>query len=103
MNEETDYRTDAKLTYVSPLVNPDTRTVQARVELENTNGQWRPGQFLTAHLPTDAAPKETLAVPASAVQMVDGQPTVYMLTKKQNTFMARAIAVGQPVGEVDLD
>ena len=99
VNEETDYRTDAKLTYVSPLVNPETRTVQARVELENTNGQWRPGQFLTAQLPAGAAPKETLAVPVSAVQMVDGQPTVYMLTKKQNTFKARAIAVGQPVGE----
>jgi cobalt-zinc-cadmium efflux system membrane fusion protein len=99
VNEETDYRTDAKLTYVSPLVNLETRTVQARVELENANGQWRPGQFLTAHLPTGAAPKETLAVPASAVQIVDGQPTVYMLTKKQNTFKARAIAVGQPVGE----
>ncbi|MBT5846044.1 MAG: efflux transporter periplasmic adaptor subunit, partial [Verrucomicrobiales bacterium] len=56
-------------------------------------------QFLTAHLPTGAAPKETLAVPAIAVQRVDGQPTVYMLTKKQNTFKPRAIAVGQPVGE----
>ncbi|MDE2681420.1 MAG: efflux RND transporter periplasmic adaptor subunit [Verrucomicrobiota bacterium] len=99
VNKDTDYRTAATLAFISPLVDPETRTVQARVELENPDGQWRPGQFLTVQLPTGAAPKETLVVPASAVQMVDGQPTVYMLTKKQNTFKARAIAVGQPVGE----
>ena len=99
VNKETDYRTDAQLAYISPLVDPETRTVQARVELENASGQWRPGQFLTVQLPTGAATRETLAVPASAVQMVDGQPTVYMLTKKKNTFKARAIAVGKPVGD----
>ncbi len=32
VNKETDYRTDAQLAYISPLVDPETRTVQARVE-----------------------------------------------------------------------
>ena len=65
----------------------------------DANRQWRPGQFLTAQLPTGAASVNKLAVPASAVQMVDGQPTVYMLTKKKNTFKVRDIAVGQPINE----
>ena len=98
VNKETGYRTHAKLDYISPLVNLETRTVQARVELNNAHGQWRPGQFLTALLPTGAAATETLAVPAKAVQYVNGQPTVYILmTEKENTFKAREVAVGAAV------
>ena len=97
VNSNDGYQTQVKLNYVSPVVDPETRTVQARVELDNANGQWRPGQFLTAQLPTGAASVNKLAVPTSAVQMVDGQPTVYMLTKNKNTFKARDIAVGQPI------
>ena len=97
LNRETGYRTPAVLAYISPLVDPETRTVQARVELDNANGQWRPGQFLTVQLPTGAASIDTLAVPSEAVQIVDGQPTVYVPTKKDRTFKARPIAVGQPI------
>ena len=79
-------------------VNAQPRTVQARVELDNALGQWRPGQFLTALLPTGAEATETLAVPAKAVQYVNGQPTVYILmTEKENTFKAREVAVGAAV------
>jgi cobalt-zinc-cadmium efflux system membrane fusion protein len=98
VNPATGYQTPAKLDYISPVVDAQTRTVQARVELDNAQGQWRPGQFLTALLPTGAAAIETLAVPAKAVQYVNGQPTVYMLmTEKENTFEAREVAVGATV------
>ncbi len=98
VNSATGYQTPAKLDYISPVVDAQTRTVQARVELDNAQGQWRPGQFLTALLPTGAAAIETLAVPAKAVQYVNGQPTVYMLmTEKENTFEAREVAVGATV------
>ena len=98
VNSTTGYQTPAKLDYISPVVDAQTRTVQARVELDNAQGQWRPGQFLTALLPTGAAAIETLAVPAKAVQYVNGQPTVYMLmTEKENTFEAREVAVGATV------
>ena len=98
INPATGYQTPAKLDYISPVVEAQTRTVQARVELDNTQGQWRPGQFLTALLPTGAEATETLAVPAKAVQYVNGQPTVYILmTEKENTFKAREVAVGAAV------
>jgi len=97
VNKETGYHTETVLEYVSPVVDPETRTVQARVELENTKGQWRPGQFLTVRLPTGKPSTETIAIPAKAVQFVDGQPTVYLPTKKDNTFKMRSIAVGAEV------
>ena len=95
VNKETGYRTDAQLAYVSPLVDPETRTVQARVELDNASGKWRPGQFLTVQIPTGGVPKKTLVVPESAVQIVDGQPTVYKV--KKNIFTAHPIEVGERV------
>ena len=95
VNKETDYRTDAQLAYVSPLVNPETRTVQARVELDNASGKWRPGQFLTVQITTGGASKKSLVVPESAVQIVDGQPTVYKV--KKNIFTAHPIEVGERI------
>jgi cobalt-zinc-cadmium efflux system membrane fusion protein len=69
--------------------------VQARVKLENPTGKWRPGQFLTVQIPTGGAPKKTLVVPESAVQFVDGQPTVYKV--KNNIFTAHPIKADEPV------
>ncbi|MDP7011166.1 MAG: efflux RND transporter periplasmic adaptor subunit [Verrucomicrobiota bacterium] len=98
VNPATGYQTSAKLDYISPVVDAQTRTVRARVELDNARGHWRPGQFLTALLPTGARATETLAVPAKAVQHVNGQPTVYIrMTDKENTFQAREVAVGAAV------
>ncbi len=97
VNKGTGYRTHAKLDYISPLVNPETRTIQARVELDNTQGQWRPGQYLTAQLPSGEPVVDTLAVPTQAVQYVNKQPTVYVPTKKAGTFKSRFIAIGPEI------
>jgi cobalt-zinc-cadmium efflux system membrane fusion protein len=98
LNVETGYRTPAVLAYISPVVDPETRTVQARVELDNADGRWRPGQFLTARLPTGEPATGQLAVPAEAVQIIDGQSTVYVRVSEKDgaqTFKARAVSVGE--------
>ncbi len=94
INKATGYRTHAKLDYISPLVNPETRTIQARAQLDNAQGQWRPGQYLTAQLPSGEPVVDTLAVPVEAVQYLNEQPTVYVPTKKGDTFKERPIAIG---------
>ena len=95
-----EYQTPAELAFVSPVVDPKSRTVQARVELANAKGQWRPGQYLTAVLPTGEPATEQLALPAEAVQVVDGQPTVYLRVKEEKgaqTFKPVEVAVGATV------
>ena len=96
--DATGYQTSASLDYISPTVDPETRSVQARVEMDNPDGRWRPGQFLTALLPTGGATRETLVVPESAVQYIDGKPTVYQEQKKKNTFRQVTITAGATVG-----
>jgi cobalt-zinc-cadmium efflux system membrane fusion protein len=100
LNQDSGEKTLAKLAYISPVVDPKTRTIQARVELGNPDGDWRPGQFLTALLPTGEPVTEQLTVPVEAVQIVDGQPTVYVRVKDEKgaqTFKPQAVTVGEPV------
>ncbi|MFQ5799006.1 MAG: efflux RND transporter periplasmic adaptor subunit [Bacteroidota bacterium] len=65
--------------YVSPIVEESTRTATARVVLENPDGLWRPGIFITGEI--DIREVEVgLLVPRSALQTLDGQDVVFVQT-----------------------
>jgi membrane fusion protein, copper/silver efflux system len=53
------------VTYVYPTLNPQTRTVTARVTVANAGGQLKPGMFATVHLRSPS--RRALAVPTSAL------------------------------------
>ena len=98
-DKNTNEATRATLDFLSPTVDSETHTIQARVEIPNLDGRWRPGQFLTAQIPTKEKPVVTLAVPEGAVQEVDGQATVYVQPDaKKLTFKARPVIAGKPIG-----
>lgn len=54
-----------KLIYVGQTVNPETRTVLVRTELDNADGRLKPAML--ASMLIEARPVERLVVPASAV------------------------------------
>lgn len=97
VNDTTGRRIQAQLDFINRVVDTETRTVQARVVLDNPDGQWRPGQFLTVRLPGREPAMESLAVPTGAVQYVDGKPTVYVATGQHRTFKARHLVLGAEV------
>lgn len=65
------------LAYISPTLHPQTRTALARVVLSNETGRWKPGMFVTGRLAMDAQGVE-VAIPENAVQMLDGEPVVFV-------------------------
>lgn len=65
-----------KLIFVSRIVNPDTRTVLVRTELDNTDGRLRP-DMLAAML-IESAPVERLIIPATAVVREDDEDHVFI-------------------------
>lgn len=69
----------ARVAYVNPLIDMQTRTANVRIEIEQSDGRLRPGQFVTAHLLGDTRNVETyvLAVPRKAVQTIDGKHMVF--------------------------
>src|SRR5260370_4806359 len=56
---------DAKVAYVYPYVDPQTRTAQVRLELANKDLDLRPGMYASATLGADLGPR--LQVPSAAV------------------------------------
>ncbi len=68
---------DGRLGYVTPGVDPTTRTATARVVLPNPGGRWRPGMFVTATVQQPVA--VPLAIPSDAVQTVANRPTAFVV------------------------
>jgi cobalt-zinc-cadmium efflux system membrane fusion protein len=80
------------VSYVSPVVSDETRTVVTRVVLPNPDGRWRPGLFVTASLIASETPVAVL-VPKTATQTLDGQPNVFVQTPEG--FAPRPVTLGR--------
>jgi cobalt-zinc-cadmium efflux system membrane fusion protein len=81
-----------KIVFVSPLVDKETRTARVVAEIENTDGTWRPGSFVTAAIALNEREVPVVA-PTTAIQKVEGRPIVFVRTK--NGFEKREIVLGQ--------
>jgi cobalt-zinc-cadmium efflux system membrane fusion protein len=76
-----------KLIYVGQTVNPDTRTVLVRTELDNSNGHLKPAMLASMFI--QAKPEPRLFVPASAVVRDNDQDFVYLVAGKDQFRMTR--------------
>lgn len=85
-----------KITFVSPAVDPESRTVQVRVQLENTRGL-RSESYVTAEFDADLATK-ALVVPARAVEREAGTAYVYR-ESAPNTFERIEVRTGAETAE----
>jgi cobalt-zinc-cadmium efflux system membrane fusion protein len=86
--------------YVGSLLGEQTRTATVRVTLENPQGSWRPGLFVTARVATDSR-QANVAVPETAIQTVEDKPTVFVRT--DGGFEARAVELGsRAAGQVEV-
>jgi cobalt-zinc-cadmium efflux system membrane fusion protein len=86
---------EGDVSYVSHTLDPHTRTLDVRVELDNTDGTLRPGLFGRISLSPDAGGAEEVAViPQSAVQRIDGQPMVFVATDKPGVFRPTFVTLG---------
>ncbi|QAX84572.1 efflux RND transporter periplasmic adaptor subunit [Pseudomonas sp. DTU12.3] len=86
--------------YVGSLLGEQTRTATVRVTLENPQGSWRPGLFVTALVATESR-QAKVAVPETAIQTVEDKPTVFVRT--DDGFAARAVELGsRAAGHVEV-
>jgi membrane fusion protein, heavy metal efflux system len=66
--------------YVSPVISESTRTTTARIVLDNPEGAWRPGLFVTGRVVTETF-EPRVAVPIAAVQSVNDEQIVFVRTE----------------------
>ena len=86
-----------RVTYVSNVLDPDTRTAKVRCEVPNRDGRLKVQMFATVALPV-STPREALMIPSRAVQDIDGVPTVFIRVGAER-FQVRAVRIGPAVGE----
>jgi len=69
------------ISFLSPVISRETRTALARVELSNKDSMWRAGLFATAIVtPEQNNGSHTYVVPKTALQNIDGKPSVFIVT-----------------------
>lgn len=87
----------AKIIFVSPLLDKDTRAARVVASLDNTDGRWRPGSFVTAAIAVKKH-EAPVTVPFTAIQTIEGRKAVFVRTK--NGFEARDVTLGQRDGTI---
>jgi cobalt-zinc-cadmium efflux system membrane fusion protein len=80
------------VSYISSVLEENTRTALARIVLPNEDGKWRPGAFATASI--YSAPVECKIVVASeAVVMMEGNPFIFLA--KAEGFVPLEVVTGK--------
>jgi cobalt-zinc-cadmium efflux system membrane fusion protein len=85
-------KVEGKVIYISPIVDGDTHKVHVVAEIDNKEGVWRPGSFVSAAIATDQQ-SVPIAVPVGAVQTMDGRPVAFVRTAVG--FQKRQLVLGQ--------
>ena len=84
------------ISYLSNVLDEKTRTVKARVTVQNSEGLLRPGMFANVSLER-AGQERMLMVPEQAV-MVEGTNTYVFTQRSADTFERKNIVVGRRLG-----
>jgi cobalt-zinc-cadmium efflux system membrane fusion protein len=79
------------VSYLSPIIDPDTRTSTALVTINNPTEMWLPGSFAQAEFITDEI-EVPLLVQKEAIQNVDGVDVLFI--SAANGFEVRPITKG---------
>ena len=77
--------------YVGSLLGEQTRAATARVTLNNPEGAWRPGLFVTINVATSTQ-KAAVTVPVQSIQTLEDKPSVFVRTPEG--FQAQPVQLG---------
>jgi cobalt-zinc-cadmium efflux system membrane fusion protein len=88
----TNSKAEGKLVFVSPVIDQETRSAKAIIELDNKDGIWRPGEFVTALIATSAQ-AAGMTVPKDAIQSIGGKPALFVRTV--DGFEKRDVVTGR--------
>lgn len=80
-----------KLTFVSPVVNPQTRTVQARLDLPNPRREYKPDMLASVLI--QGKPQQRMTVPTAAIVREDNRDYLFIRTAPE-TYRLQAVELG---------
>ena len=95
-----------RVTFVDPVLDPQTRTARVRIEVENRDRRLRPGMFVEANVKGDPAAESAgaapLVVPATAPLFTGRRSVVYVELPDTDapTYEARVVTLGARMGDL---
>lgn len=89
-------RGEGRIVFLSPVLDAETRSARAVVEVPNPAGWFRPGGFAMAEVASAEQPVDVL-VPRGAVQQIENESVVFVRTG--NGFEKREVVLGR--GDAD--
>jgi cobalt-zinc-cadmium efflux system membrane fusion protein len=96
------HKHEGTVSYISPMVDPRTRSAQVRVAVQCEHGALWPGMFVQVEITaTDRAnpdPAPVVAIPEEALQTIEAAASIFVPAPHEpNTFVRRPVSVGKPV------
>lgn len=85
-------KSQAKIIYISPIIQDDTFATKAVALLPNPDKKWRPGTFVNVNICTEKIASEKL-IPKGAIQNIDGTDVVFIRTAEG--FEKRIVQTGK--------
>lgn len=82
---------EGKITYLGDIVDPVTRTVTIRTEIDNVHGLLKPDMLIT--MKVSGKEIERVGVPSNAIVSIDDIPNIYVKTG-DNKFLMRPVTLG---------
>lgn len=82
---------NGRLTFVSPVVNPQTRTVQARLDLPNPRREYKPDMLASVLI--QGKPQQRLTLPGDAVVREENRDFVFVRSG-ENSYRLQPVQLG---------
>ena len=82
---------EGKITYLGDIVDPVTRTVTIRTEIDNSHGLLKPDMLIT--MKVSGKKIERVGVPINAIVSIDDIPNIFVKTG-ENRFLMRPVTLG---------
>lgn len=88
-----DRRWAGRITNLGQELDPSTRVMQVRIELDNRDNRLRPEMLANADLPVGRG-RSTIVIPSDALQQV-GDDTVVFVQTRPGRFSVRPVRIGE--------
>jgi cobalt-zinc-cadmium efflux system membrane fusion protein len=88
-----------KISYIATALDPNTRTLQARIVTQNPGKKLKKDMYVTATVNAGSIPNALTVPDSSVLRDTENQPFVYVQsTTKQNEFARRLVRLGDSHG-----
>ena len=92
-------KVEGTISFISPLLNNDTRTATLRATVKNNDKVLKPGMFVSGKITTAPSTTKAVSIPASAVLWTGKRSLVYVKAAQDSPiFEMREVTLGQKNG-----